>query len=112
VHQLLIDAALATDGILHEPAPFVFQTSLNDANVSYQINAYTARPNDMARIYSDLTMNIQEKFNAGGVEIMSPSWLALRDGNAIMIPEQYRPPGYTPDAFRIRTSGAPGKDVG
>jgi small-conductance mechanosensitive channel len=112
VHQLLIDAALATDGILHEPAPFVFQTSLNDANVSYQINAYTARPNDMARIYSDLTMNIQEKFNAGGVEIMSPSWLALRDGNTIMIPEQYRPPGYTPDEFRIRTSGEPGKDVG
>lgn len=112
VHRLLIDAALSTDGILPEPVPFVFQTSLNDSNVSYQINAYTARPNEMASIYSSLNSNIQEKFNEGGVEIMSPTYHALRDGNEVTTPEPYRPPGYTPGAFTIRTSGESGSSEG
>ncbi len=81
VQQLLIEAALATDGILAEPNPFVFQTALNDFNVSYEINAYTRNPNGMAHIYSDLHANIQECFNRGGIEIMSPNYLAYRDGN-------------------------------
>lgn len=48
VHELLIAAALDTPGVLKEPAPFVLQTSLNDFHVSYEINAYTDRPNAMA----------------------------------------------------------------
>jgi small-conductance mechanosensitive channel len=87
VHELLIEAALATEGLLSEPLPFVFQTALNDFNVSYEINAYTDRPNEMARIYSSLHVNIQESFNKGGVEIMSPNYLAFRDGNASTIPK-------------------------
>ena len=41
IHDLLIKAALATELIEKDPAPFVFQTSLDDFYVSYQINAYT-----------------------------------------------------------------------
>ena len=41
IHELLIKAALATELIEKDPAPFVFQTSLDDFYVSYQINAYT-----------------------------------------------------------------------
>ena len=69
------------------------QTALNDFNVSYEINAYTDKPNDMAQIYSDLHQNIQDEFNRGGVEIMSPSYFALRDGNTVTIPEENRPAG-------------------
>ena len=54
VHQLLIDAALATENIMKEPAPFVLQTSLDDSYVSYQINAYTDKPGAMAVTYSCL----------------------------------------------------------
>ena len=86
VHELLINAALSTDGILAEPKPFVFQTSLDDYYVAYQINAYTRRPNDMALLYSNLHQNIQDKFNEGGVEIMSPAYHSIRDGNAVTIP--------------------------
>ena len=89
VHELLISAALSTEGIIEEPAPFVFQTSLDDYYVSYQINAYTKRPNEMAKIYSDLHQNIQDKFNEGGVEIMSPAYRSLRDGNVTTIPGEY-----------------------
>ncbi|OPY82957.1 MAG: Mechanosensitive channel MscK precursor [Syntrophorhabdus sp. PtaU1.Bin153] len=101
VHELLIAAAKATNNILHSPSPFVLQTALNDFYVSYQINAYTDRPHEMARIYSELHQNIQDKFNEGGVEIMSPHYSQLRDGNTTTIPEQYRPPDYTPTGLRI-----------
>lgn len=54
VHELLIAAAQSTEGILKEPKPFVLQTSLDDFFVSYEVNAYTDKPNEMAKIYSDL----------------------------------------------------------
>lgn len=101
VHELLIDAASATQHILKNPPPFVLQTALNDFYVSYQINAYTDHPHEMAQIYSDLHQNIQDKFNEGGVEIMSPHYTQLRDGNTTTIPENYRPTDYTAPGLRI-----------
>ena len=101
VHELLIAAAAATQYILKNPQPFVLQTALNDFYVSYQINAYTDRPHEMARIYSDLHQNIQDKFNEGGVEIMSPHYAQVRDGNTVTIPETYRPADYTAPGLRI-----------
>ena len=82
VHRMLIEAALRTPGILHEPYPFVLETGLNDWYPVYQINAYTREAQKMAAIYSDLFQNIQDRFNEEGVEIMSPTYIATRDGNA------------------------------
>lgn len=101
VHELLIEAAVATENILELPAPFVFQTSLDDFYVSYQINAYTEKPSVMARTYSDLHQNIQEKFNEAGVEIMSPHYSTLRDGNMTTIPESYLSETYKQPSFRV-----------
>ena len=101
VHNLLISAAEASEGISAEPKPFVLQTELNDFNVSYQLNAYTALSNQMAVIYSRLHQNIQDKFNEAGVEIMSPHYTALRDGNHIQIPENYVPEGYNKPGFKV-----------
>ncbi len=104
VHQLLMDAARATEHILHTPAPFVLQTALNDFYVSYELNAHTDVPTKMQTIYSDLHQNIQDKFNEAGLEICSPHFASLRDGNTIAIPEQYRPQGYTAPEFRVNGS--------
>ena len=101
VHDLLITAAEVTEGISTEQKPFVLQTGLNDFNVAYQLNAYTALSNQMAIIYSRLHQNIQDKFNEAGVEIMSPNYLALRDGNQIQIPENYVPKGYKKPGFKV-----------
>jgi small-conductance mechanosensitive channel len=101
VHELMKSAALATPGILPDPAPFVLQTALNDWHVSYELNAYTQDANLMPAIYSGLHENIQERFNAAGVEIMSPSYYALRDGNTTTIPDDQRPPDYKTPGFRI-----------
>jgi small-conductance mechanosensitive channel len=106
VHQLLLAAADATADVTKEPKPFVLQTSLDDFYVSYELNAHTDKPNAMARIYSDLHQSIQDRFNEAGVEIMSPHYRAERDGNAVAIPPEHRPKGYTAPAFRIeQTNG-------
>lgn len=102
VHALLINAAKVTDDILQQPAPFVLQTSLDDFYVSYELNAYTDKPGKMARTYSDLHSAIQDRFNEAGVEIMSPHYGTLRDGNETTIPASYRPQGYTPPPFGVQ----------
>jgi small-conductance mechanosensitive channel len=103
VHELLTEAALATGGVQKEPAPFVLQTSLNDFHVSYEINVYSREPRNINRVYSDLHQNIQEKFNEAGIEIMSPGYTAVRDGNTVTIPPDQRPRGYEAPGFRIDT---------
>ncbi len=93
VHQLLIDAALATDQVLADPAPFVLQTALGDFFVSYELNATTRAAGKMIQLYSDLHRNIQDRFNAAGVEIMSPHYRSIRDGNAPAMPAGTRDKG-------------------
>lgn len=90
VHQLLINAARSTPGVLEHPKPFVLETELQDYYPCYQINAYIKDADRLAQIMSDLCQNIQDFFNEAGVEIMSPHYYAGRDGNASTIPEQYR----------------------
>ncbi|HXZ81412.1 MAG TPA: mechanosensitive ion channel family protein [Terriglobales bacterium] len=106
VHQLLIDAALATSYVRPSPRPFVLQTALNDFYVAYQINAYTNTPNRMLDIYSELHQNIQDKFNAAGLEINSPHYTALRDGNQTTIPQTYLSRNYQAPEFRVHLDGA------
>jgi len=103
VHQLLIDAALDTPMVEKEPLPYVYQTSLDDYYVSYRINAFTREPNRQGAIYSALHANIQDHFNKAGVEIMSPHYKALRDGNATTIPPDYLPKDYTAPDFVTQT---------
>ena len=101
VHGLLIDAAVGTRGILADPKPFVWQTALNDFYVTYEVNAYTASPQQMADIYAEMHSRIQDAFYAAGVEIMSPHYTSLRDGNTVAMPEAFRPAGYEPRGFRV-----------
>lgn len=88
VHQLLIDAALATNGIEKSPEPFILETALSDYYPVYQINAYIKEADKMALIYSELHQNIQDHFNKAGVEIMSPQFTAFRNGNKSTIPSE------------------------
>lgn len=86
VHELLIAAAATTKDVAKSPSPYVLQTALNDFAVAYEVNAFTHNAKEMARIYSDLHANIQDRFAAAGVEIMSPNYHAVRDGNPSTLP--------------------------
>lgn len=85
VHQLLIEAALNTPGVIDDPRPFVLETSLSDWHPVYQVNAYIKEADRLGQIYSDLHQNIQDRFNEAGVETMSPHYMAMRDGNETTI---------------------------
>ncbi len=101
VYQTLLSAANATSEILKEPAPFVIQISLDDYYVSYQLKAYTEHTDLMVKTYSELYENIQDKCNEVGIEIMSPHYHAIRDGNQNTIPEDYLPQDYDAPGFRV-----------
>ena len=103
VHKALIEAANRTDLIEKEPKPFVLQTSLDDFYVSYEINAFTKEATKQPRIYSNLHQNIQDCFNEAGIEIMSPHYKALRDGNRTTIPESYLSRDYQPSVFQVKS---------
>ena len=111
VHQLLIEAALATEHVLHVPKPFVLQSKLDDFYVCYELNAYTDAPALMLIIYSDLHRNIQDIFNDAGVEICSPHFSSLRDGNTVAIPERYLPQDHKARAFRVSSMDASAHSV-
>ncbi len=101
VHETLINAALATDRIINDPPPFVWQTSLDDFYISYQLRAYSTANTELGYIYSELHQNIQDKCNEAGIEILSPHYGAMRDGNQNTIPEDYLPKDYTAPGFRL-----------
>jgi small-conductance mechanosensitive channel len=107
VHELLLKAADKTPHVLKEPKPFVLQTALDDFYVKYQLNVYTNQAARMAQIYSDLHQNIQDSFNEGGVEICSPHFRQLRDGNTVTIPAEYRASDYKATRFQVETYPAP-----
>ncbi len=101
MHQALLNAADRTEMLLKEPKPFVYQTSLDDFYVSYQINGFTSETNRHGRIYSNLHQNIQDCCNEAGIEIMSPHYRSARDGNNTTIPADYLPGDYKAPGFNI-----------
>jgi len=96
VEKLLIQAAEKSLHVEKEPAPFVLQTSLDDNYVAYELNAYSKEAKKMALIYSDMHRNIQDVFNEAGVEILSPQYMAARDGSLTTVPSQLNPESKSP----------------
>ncbi|RLD50977.1 MAG: mechanosensitive ion channel family protein, partial [Bacteroidetes bacterium] len=88
VNKLLLKAARRTTLVQKDPKPFVLQKSLDDFYVNYEINVYTKQAKKMPLIYSELHKNILEDFIAANIEILSPHYNAMRDGNEVAIPGQ------------------------
>ena len=105
VHALLIEAASRVEGVEHEPAPWVFQRSLNDSHITYEICCVTRRSHDQLLLYSLLHAEIQDAFARAGMEILSPAYHALRDANAPVLPKEPAGPRAAPGAFRVRPPG-------
>lgn len=80
VHQLLIDAALRTKGVLSDPRPFVLEMELNDNYMCYQINAYIKDADNLPVITSDLLQNIQDFFHEAGIDLVAPHFYNTRKG--------------------------------
>ena len=53
---------------------------------------------------SSLSATIQDVFNERGVEIMSPHYRAVRDGNQVAIPAEHVPEDYEAPRLRVETT--------
>ncbi len=91
VTELLLNAAKNTKNLTRDFKPFVLQKNLSDYYVEYELNVYTKQPKKMAHFYSELNKTILDEFNKAGIEILSPRYSAVRDGNASTIPEEPKP---------------------
>ncbi|MGI8893303.1 MAG: mechanosensitive ion channel family protein, partial [Bacteroidia bacterium] len=101
MHETLIEAALRTEAIEKTPKPFVLQLSLDDSFASYQVNAYTKESNRHTHVASWLHQSIQDACNEKGIEIMSPHYRNMRDGNKTTIPDDYLPEEYVAPKFNV-----------
>ena len=76
VEALLLSAASATEGVRKDPPPMVFQTALQDFYVQYTLLVCLTEQAKRGLILDRLHQNIQDSFNASGVQIMSPHYEA------------------------------------
>lgn len=74
VHDLLIEAALKTEGVLKKPHPFVLESSFDDFYVVYQINAYIKDADQLSPITTALRQNIQDTVKAAGLTIQATQY--------------------------------------
>jgi small-conductance mechanosensitive channel len=86
VERLLLDAAASVPEIDDRVPPYVLQTSLNDSHIGYELNACVKEVDRYRETLSALLAAIQDQFAAADVEILSPMYHAVRDGNPRTIP--------------------------
>jgi len=109
VEAMLMLAAARTPGVLGDPKPRVFQTSLSDFYVEYRlvIQAQPAEPGPRAQVLSQLHASIQDVFNEFGVQIMSPHYLGDPAQAKVVPAADWHAAPAAPSA-REAASGAPG----
>lgn len=105
VHEVLLAAARATEGACADVEPEVDQKALGDFSVTYEVSVFTRSPENYESIISSLCKNIQDYCNGAGIEILSPAYSAIRDGNTTTMPEAYRPDGYEAPGFQLNPLG-------
>lgn len=96
VEAMLIEAALKTEGMKQEPAPFVLEKSLGDFGITYELNAYAYNSGSLPKQYARLHRNILDVFNHYGVAIMTPAYISDPDEPKLVREENW----YTPPAKR------------
>jgi small-conductance mechanosensitive channel len=97
VYQLMLAAARGVPGISQEMQPYVLQTSLNDFHISYELTAFVREPQSYRQTLSQVLEALQDQFAAAGIEILSPGYHAIRDGNAPTVPESLSPAPHSGD---------------
>ena len=69
----------------------MLQTALNDFHISYEITAFVSETDTYRETLSQLHAALQDVFAEADVEILSPGYHAMRNGNASTVPRQDQP---------------------
>lgn len=100
VHALLLRAAQATPGVRRDPPPRVVQVGLDDWYVRYELAVALDDPAQRIPLLSELNQRIQDEFNAHGVQIMSPQYLARAEAPVLVPPANWHAPPAAPEGAR------------
>jgi len=109
VRAMLLLAAARTEGVLHDPAPVVYENSLTDFYVEYELVAQGSSAKPRPVLMSELHEQILDVFNEHGVQIMSPHFEGQPDRPAIVEPADWfaAPAAKTAEARRTADAGRP-----
>ncbi|GAB4379677.1 MAG: mechanosensitive ion channel family protein [Elainellaceae cyanobacterium] len=105
VYDLLRECAEQTDGILDDPPPLIRHNQLDNFELLYQIKVAINDPTCEDDIYSELYQRICDRCHELGIEMLTPSYSAIRDGNHAVIPSENLPDNYTPKGFHLNPLG-------
>jgi len=109
VEELMLQAAGKCEGVVSSPEPFVLMRGLGDCSIEYQFNVALdpLRARELPRLFSQVHARVYDAFDAAAVEILLPSYFALRDGRRATVPETIHP---APEAgfFHVRVDGPRG----
>jgi len=81
IEQLLIESAKMTEGILSASSsstislttePYVVLKTLDDYGATYELRAYTKRPNEYQKLQSEIRKNIYDIFQKHGLDLIVP----------------------------------------
>ncbi len=78
VEKLLKEAALKTTDIAENPSPFIFQKNLDTMYATFQLKAYTFKPDRMYHIHSDLYKNIMQIFKDHHIDLICSQIVTLK----------------------------------
>ncbi len=90
VYEALHHAAALHADVLHDPAPYVLQRSLDDYYICYDLYAFTNAVQKIPAARSRLHECIRDAFDAAGIEILSPAHTHLH--GKIALAESPQPP--------------------
>jgi small-conductance mechanosensitive channel len=81
IEQLLIESAKMTEGILSSSSsstislttePYVILKTFDDYGATYELRAYTKRPNEYQKLQSEIRKNIYDIFQKHGLDLTVP----------------------------------------
>ncbi len=92
VKWLMLEAAARTAGLNRMIDPVVLILSLNQFDVTYELNAYLQAGAVLGKVRSELAQNVLDLFNEYGVQIMTPAFES-NPQHAVVAPKWSPPPG-------------------
>lgn len=106
VEAMLLTAADRTEGIARDRSAFVVTPSLNQFNVTYELNAYLLGTVSPIQVRSSLNRNILDLFNEYSVQLMTPSFEANPAQPVVVPKDRWNAPPTLNRTASVETNGS------
>jgi len=84
VESMMKLAAARTSGVSHSIQPFVYTLSLNQFDITYELNVHIEKDAMYWATKSELNQNVLDAFNEFGVQIMTPAYEGDPDSTKVV----------------------------